>query len=345
MNSNMAFYAVQTKITAKKGNIYKSLNWDNIFECSTVDQLRLLFLKNKEFEKIFSKVRSDNINRDNFEAILGRFTTIETEDLLHYFSGHYKEFIRELLVESEIQDISLILRKIARQESLEGIESRFIHSDKYATLDFAKLLSSKNVHQFTENLKGSPYYSGLKNLTEEDAVNREFHIEMKLYVELYKSLMEKAEKLDKEDKEAVKNIIGLKIDLLNVQWIYRALNYYKISPEEVLFYSLLGGKSMDYKKMKKLCYSKTYDEFKNLVKSYIGIELSEDKNQIGNVNFYLYEYLKKEKFKNIGTVVSYIYMIDIITDDITTIVEGIKYNVPKEKLSGYLAYRKKGREK
>lgn len=340
MNSNMAFNAVQTKITAKKGYILKSLNWDNILECSTVEQLRLLLLNNKEFERIFLKAKSDNINRDSFEAVLGRFTTMEIEDLLHYFSGHYKEFIEELLIESEIKDISLILRKIAKQESLEGIESRFIHSDKYATLDFNKLLTSKNIRQFTENLKGTPYYTGLKNLTEEDAVKREFHIEMKLYVEFYKSLMEKSENLDKEDREAVKDIVGLKIDLLNVQWINRALNYYKLSPEEVLFYSLVGGKSMDYKQLKKLCYSKSYDEFRKLVKSYIGIEVSENKSKTGNVNYYLYDYLKKEKFKNIGIAISYIYLIDIITDDIITIAEGIKYEAPKEQILDYLSYSK-----
>lgn len=348
MNSDMSFYAVQTKITARKGNILKNLNRDNVLECSTIEQLKSLLLKNKEFIKIFSEVRSDNINRDSFEAILSRLPTIETEDLLHYLSGYYKEFIKELLAESEIKDISLILRKIARHDSLEGIESRFIHSDKYATLNFVKLLSSKNARQFIENLKGSSYYEVLKNLTEEDVVKREFHIEMKLYVELYKNLMEKAERLDRKDKEAVKNIVGFKIDLLNVQWICRALNYYKISTEEVLFYCLLGGKSLDYKQLKKLSYSKSYDEFINLVKSYTKIDLFGEINQTGilNINNYLYDYINKVKFKNIGTVISYIYLINIITDDITTIVEGIKYNVPKEKIRDYLSCRKqKGREK
>lgn len=343
MNSNMAFYAVQTKIAAKKAKILNNINWDNLLACSTVDQLKSILLSSGEFEKILTTVKSDNINRDSLEAILGRFATMETEDLLHYFSGHYKEFIEELLLESEIKDVSLILRKIARQESLEDINSRFVHSDKYTKLDFDKLLQAKNIKELIENLKGTPYYAGLKNLTAEDAIKREFHIEMKLYTELYKRLFEKSQSLDKLDREAVKNMVGLKIDLLNVQWVYRALNYYKISPEQVLFYSLLGGKSLDYKQLKKLCYSKSQDEFNKILKTNFKL-IYKDRDSAFNINYYMNEYLKKEKFKNIGIAVAYIYWIDIIVYDITTIIEGIKYNLPKDNLKDYLAYSNKRRE-
>ena len=276
------------------------------------------------------------------ELLLDKFKTLETEDLLHYFSGHYKDFIESLLIECEIQDLSLILRKIAKGESLIGIEDRFIHSDKHSTLPFDKLMASKTVPQLIENLKGTHYYAGLRNLTTDDAINREFHIEMKLYVEFYKILMEKAEKLDKEDKKAVLDIIGLKIDLLNVQWIYRALNYYKISHEEILIYSLLGGKSIGYKKLKRLCYCNHNSEFQKLVKLYLKFDVFENMD-IGidlAVNSYLYEYLQNKKFENIGVAVSYIYLIDIIVDDFTTIIEGIKYKVPKDKIKSFLAYRR-----
>ncbi|MEL7646698.1 MAG: V-type ATPase subunit [Sedimentibacter sp.] len=342
MNPNMAYYAIQTKIISKKGHLIRELDWEKLLECKTVDQVKSLMLDNKELSKLMYEVKNEEINRDRMEVLLGRFKTVETEDLLHYFSGNYKEFIKSLLLVSELQDLSLILRRIAREETLEGIEERFVHSKKHETLPFDNLMSSKNVAQFTENLKGTPYYSGLKNLTKEDAINREFHIEMKLYVELYRNLMEYANKLDKDDKDAALELIGLKIDLLNVQWIYRALNYYKISPEEILIYSLVGGKSIDYKKLKKLCYSKSMEEFFELVKSYLKLDIFSNMDVLGfdlSINSYSYEYLRKKKFRNIGAAVSYIYLIGIIVDDFTTIVEGIKYNVPKEKLKEYLAYR------
>lgn len=342
MNPYMAYDAVNTKIISRIGNILKKEDWDKILGFTTVDQLTD-FLKSKPaIKKAFEDLKNDNIHRDSLEAILGKYKTIEIEKLLHYFSGPYKSFIQTMLIESEISDLSLILRKISRGEDIKDIEKRFVHSEKYTSLNYDKLLSSKNVVQFTENLKGSPYYNGLKTLSNEDAVKREFHIEMKLHVVLYKTLLAKAENLSAVDMETAKSIIGFKIDLENIQWIYRAIKFYDISPEEILIYSLEGGKKITYNRLKNLCYTKTKDEFKKLVKSYIKFDLfkgvSDSTTDIG-IDYNMYNYLKNNSYDNIGSVISYIYLLGIIIDDLTSVTEGIKYNVPREKLKSYLAHR------
>lgn len=342
MNPYISYEAVNTKIISKKGHILTRDDWEKILGFTTVDQLTD-FLKNKpEMRKAFQDSENDDIHRDSLETILGNYKTIEIEQILHYCSGPYKEFLLIMLMESEIADISLILRKISRGEDLKDIEQRFVHSENHTKLDYNKLLSSRSVVQFTENLRGSPYYNGLKTLTNEDAIKREFHIEMKLQVVLFKNLMKKAEKLSDKDRETVKEIIGFKIDLENIQWIYRAINFYDISPEEMLIYSLEGGRKITYSRLKNLCYVKTKEEFKHLVKDYMNFDLfkgvSDSTTDIG-VDYNIYNFLKKNKYNNIGSVISYVYKLSIIIDDLTSITEGIKYKVPKEKLKSYLAHK------
>lgn len=344
MNPNMAFYAVNTKIVTKKGRILDSKDWNKFIESTSLEQLSDLLKNNVEFGKAFSEEDLSESERVNLETALSKFRKIEIENLLHYFSGDYKEFLKTFLMEEEINDLSLILRMLSRGESLEGIKERFVHSDLFTTLDFDDLISLKNIEQLTKKLKGTVYYNGLRNLTSEDALKRDFHIEMKLYVVLYKTLFEAAEKLDKEDMKAAKEIIGLKIDLLNIQWIFRALKYYSISPEEIFIYSLEGGRKIDYDKLRNLCYSKSLDEFKKLVKSYIEYDIFKDLNDAEIdinvvINSYMFNYLKNKSYHNIGTAISFIYLLDIIINDITSITEGIQYNVPKDKIKGYLSYK------
>ena len=344
MNPNMAFYAVNTKIVTKKGRILDSKDWNKFIESTSLEQLSDLLKNNIEFGKAFSEVDLSESERVNLETALSKFRKVEIENLLHYFSGDYKEFLKTFLMEEEINDLSLILRMLSRGESLEGIKEKFVHSDLFTTLDFDDLISLKNIEQLTKKLKGTVYYNGLRNLTSEDALKRDFHIEMKLYVVLYKTLYEAAEKLDKEDMKAAKEIIGLKIDLLNVQWIFRALKYYSISPEEIFIYSLEGGRKIGYDKLKNLCYSKSLDEFKKLVKSYIEYDIFKDLNDAEIdinvvIDSYMFNHLKNKSYQNIGTAISFIYLLDIIINDLTSITEGIQYNVPKDKLKGYLAYK------
>lgn len=341
MNPNMAYYALATKIATKKGRILNKNDWNKYLDCSTVEQLTHLLKSNSEFGKAFKDIPSDNLDRDDLETVLLRFKTLEIENLLHYFSGPYKEFIKTILMEAEIQDLSLIIRKITKGESLEKIEERFVHSRIYTNLNFEELVNFNSVDQIIQKLKGTPYYNGLSNFTKEDALSREFHIEMKMYLALYKSLFEKTEKLKKDDQKAVKQVLGVKIDLLNIQWIYRAKKYYEISPEEIFIYSLAGGTVLGYNRLKKLCYA-TVEEFKKLLKDFLRNDIFKDLNDADInvvIDSYMLDYLKKNSFDNIGTALSFIYMLNIIINDLTSITEGIQYQVPREKLKNYLAYK------
>lgn len=342
MNPYMAVEAVNTKIVTKQGYLLNKDNWKKLFSFNSVSQLTEFFRNDPEFKIVFKDLSTEEIHRNNLEALLNKYRTYEIEELLHYFSGHYKSFVQALLKEAEIQDLSLILRKIARYEKLNGIKENFVHSEKYTDLNFDKLLNSRNLVSFTENLKGSLYYNDLRNLTKEDAIKREFHIEMKLHLNFYNNLLKKAEDLSKEDMNTAKEIIGYKIDLENVQWIYRALNYYKISPEEILIYSINGGKKINYNHLKKLCYIKSNEDFIKTVNSYLKFDFFEEmksKNSNLTIDQHMLKFIKKNKFRGIGTILTYYFLVGIIIYDLTSVTEGIKYNAPKERILEYLSFK------
>jgi V/A-type H+-transporting ATPase subunit C len=338
----MAYEAVNTKIITKKGHILKSEMWEKIFNFNTVDQLSDFFKNHIEIKKVFENLNTNDLHRNNLESLLNKYRTLELEDLIQYFSGPYKDFVKALLIEAEIQDLSLILRKISRNENLNGVQNSFIHSEKYTEINFEKLLNSRSVQQFAENLKQTVYYNDLRNLTNEDLIKREFHIEMKLHLLYYNNLIKKADLLNKDDERISKQIIGYKIDLENAQWIYRALNYYNLTPEEILIYSLKGGNKLNYNRLKKLCYTKTMNEYMKMANSYLKLNFFNEielNNVVISIDKFMIEYLRKGNFHGIGSILSYYYLLGIIIYDLTSVTEGIKYNIPKEKLKEYLAFK------
>jgi V/A-type H+-transporting ATPase subunit C len=336
----MAYEAVNTKIISKRGHIVDREQWDKILGFTSVDQLTEYFKNHIEISSIFEGLNKDSVHRDSLEAILNKYRRYEIEELLHYFSGPYKDFIKSMLIEEEIRDISLILRKITRKESLQGIEESFVHSPKYSKIPYDKLMASNNVEQFNENLKDTPYYGELRNLTDEDALKREFHIEMKLQLIYYNTLLKRAESLEKADVKKALDLICYKIDLENIQWIYRAKNYYSITPEEILIYSLNGGRKINFNRLKILCYAKSMDEFKQISNSFLKFDFFENENKSDiTIDKHLLSYLRKNRSNDISSVIAYVIIIGIVIDDLTSIVEGIKYNVPKEKIKQYLAFK------
>ena len=340
MNPYMAYEAVNTKIATRKSRIFDEKKLDKILECNSVEQVTA-FLKSKyNLKQIIEEAKCQELHRDDLETILNRFEVNEVEDILHYFSGPYKDFLQTILMKYEISDLIMILRKIVKGDDIYGIENEFIHSDNYSVLPYSKLTASKSVPQFLENLKNTSYYDAIKTVTDSDVIKREFHTEMKLQALFHRTLLRKSMKLGSADRQVVYDIAGMKIDFLNVQWIYRAKKYYDVSPEQMLIYSLQGGKRLGFDRLKKLCYSKSSDEMKQLSNKYLNYNIFMSNKDIDiekNIDNYIFAYVKGNKFQGtIGTALSYILILDIVVKDLITVTEGIRYKLPKDQLKKYL---------
>lgn len=344
MNAFASYRAVGTKLSARRSSFFTDAEWNKVLGFKTLDQF-VDFLKQKEqYKRYFNKYKTvEDLHRMDLEVLLEKYIVVQIEDILHYFSNTYKAFLKTLLMEYEINDLQLIIRLISKEEDAKASEAHFLHSDKYSQLPYEKLIECKDIIQFVDALKGTVYYDALKTLTHEDVVTREFHMEMKLYILFFKTLIEKAEKLSPKDYEIVKEIIGMNIDLLNIQWIYRAIRHYDILPEEILIYSLPYGRRIDYKKLKRLCYANSLDEFKHYVNKYLKFELFNDEHDsfLGNkMNRYMYQELNSinQDNEDISVVLAYIYKLRIELEDLVAVTESIRYSMPEERVKKYLAH-------
>ena len=204
-------------------------------------------------------------------------------------------------------------------------------------------MDCKNVPQFIETLKGSPYYTVLKTMAQEDLAKRAFHMEMKLYMLFYSELIEKASCLNTKDEYIAKKFIGTKIDFLNAQWIYRALKYYDLSPEEILIYSLPSGNRLGYRKLKILSYAKDIEQFKRLAQKYLGYPLFKDSSD-AYLDCYTERYLNQlitkmnKDDESIASSITYLYKLEIEIKDLVSLTEGIRYTLPESELSKFLVH-------
>ncbi|NLK88440.1 MAG: V-type ATPase subunit [Clostridiaceae bacterium] len=347
MNPYMAYYAVNTKISAKKRNAVNETKLSSMMECDTIDQVTDFIKTKYGLAGLISDARSNvRLFRDDVEMLLTRYMVHEVEEMLHYFSGPYKDFLRVFLMKFEIADLVMMLRIISRKEEVTGIRDHLVHSAAYSRLPFDKLADSKSTDGFIENLKGTPYYTSLKTVTGNDEVKRGFDLEMKLQLLFYKTLMKKAAKLDKKDFCSAMEIIGTRIDCLNVQWIYRARAYYDISPEEILIYSLQGGRRLKTNILKRLVYSKDMDELRQLSNRHMRFRIfGSDADIRKNLDDFFYTYLEgRKKDTSIGKVLWYFFTLDKAIKNLVAVTESIRYKLPRKEMGKYLIHKAKRAE-
>lgn len=342
MSSFACYRAVNTKLHARRRALLNSSDWNKILDFKHVKEMSEFLKKKYGYKELI--INPEAMHRGELEVKLNQYVVYEIEKMLHYFSGPYKAFFKVLLMKYEIDDLQLILRTIARGESTVDIKEHFIHSEKYTKVPYEKLIASRTVIQFVENLKGTPYYEELKTTTQEDVTKREFHMEMKLNILIYRLLMEKAKCLDDEDRQIVENLVGTQIDCLNIQWIYRATKYFDISREEILIYSLPGGNRLSFIRLKQLVYAKNLEDFKKLSESYLGYPVFEETNDAfleKVIDKIIYDLIRRTKDQpNIAMPLAYLYGMEIEVKELIAVTEGIRYELSKDQIKKYLIYTK-----
>lgn len=351
MGNVRRFAAINTKVRILSGNLLKDEDYKKLLRKKNVKEVVEYLKENTSYNKIFENIDINKLEVDTLELLLKKNIVKQYEKLIHYFADEYRKLFKILLMRYEISDVKLYIKTIIRGEDLSKLKDLTIGSKLYCSFDYKNLIHLNNIENFIENLKGTPYYNLLKPYLEEEHSKRLFYMEMVLDKFYFKRLIYGIEKLDSEDRKIFKEFLGKNIDLLNLQWIYRGLKFYKLVPEELINYTLTGGHYLNYKKLKIICYSKDETELiKKMINSKYGFlfdnEYTLDIFMERRIKRYLYflllEYKKREKM-NIIESIAYRHLLEFEMRDIISIIEAIKYGLDEENARSFLI-RKIGRE-
>ncbi|RVU55680.1 V-type ATPase subunit [Anaerosphaera multitolerans] len=269
----------------------------------------------------------------------------QLEKVSHYFSGDYRKFSEALMSEFEIVDIKRILRAL-KQKELSDFDLK-----KLQVEESFKLTEDSTLHSFINSLKHSRYYKVLHAYENESDDVILFYMEMNLDKLYYNSLVESSKTLPKKDYGSVLKLVGSKIDLLNINWIYRGLKHYNLLPEELINFCILGGNKLKYEDLKKLCYVENVD---GLVEQVLNSEykfLFDSENtdiyMDRRLRRYLYYLAKRESKKGnltIGKYLAYTFLLDFEVKDISSIMETTRFDISFEEKLKFLARSYKGSE-
>lgn len=344
MGSVAKFAALNTKLDAISGKLLKNQDYEALMSKESVVEIATYLKENTHYRGVFEDINVDYLHRGEIADILLKRNIALLESLSHYMDGAYRDFLNTLFMRYEVEDLKLIIRALATHEDLQKLKSSFIHSERHAILDFNRLMSVTSIEEIVNLAKDTPYQEAFRNVSEDDLSVREFHAEMNLDAVYFRSLRRRAEKLDQEDREILEDIIGKNIDLINIQWLYRSRTYYQLMPEEILNYTLSGGKSYSFAKMKAIVYADDPKEaiMASLPTRYENLLNREDIYMERTIYQYLYDLfvkLGRSSQMNISKLTAVTHFLEYEIRDIITITEGIRYDVTPEEMKDFLIRR------
>ena len=262
MNSVISYSGIAAKIRCMKRELLTEEDFRKLMDQKLSMQKAEYLGSRGAYAELFQNVGEDMLHRSGVERRLWLSLFRDFDKLYRFGSVKQKRFIRMYFGHYEVKLVKECLQAVLGGHAA-GYEFA-LYEDlirKYAKIDIMKLSRSRDIGDFIENLKGTSYYSILKRLYDSGqarAVDYETAIDMRYFVNMWR---QKDKVLSREECGIVERTFGSRIDMLNVDWIYRAKKYFDMAPKEIYRLLIPIRYRLSAEEMKKLVEASTLQEF------------------------------------------------------------------------------------
>ncbi|MFZ5353812.1 MAG: V-type ATPase subunit [Bacillota bacterium] len=343
MDNTTRYAAINTKIRAMESSLLSVEDYLQLIEKQSVEEVAEYLKKKTGYKEVLKDIDSHSVHRGTLESIIKQNMIFNIDKIIHYFNGEYKRFIYTLYARFEIEELKTIARAVYNKEDT-GKYKGSVFIGKYSGVDTNKIFDAKLVRDIIFALEGSEFYRYLLPLIDNNVSENLFRFEMVLDLSYYDLLKKAWSKLSKQDIKILEQSQGLIADLLNLQWIYRGIKFYRLQPEILLNYTIRLGHRLDFSTIKRLCYSRDLNEFYEyaqqtkysfLFKNDGTTDIFMERRLDRHIYFEI-KALVRTYGMSIITTFAYVLFLEFEVRDIIAITEAIRYKVPKEEARKYL---------
>ncbi len=344
MLTTVSSNAILAKSRAMYGRRLTERNYTELLNCHSVNEVAN-YLKNRTaYADMFEGTTATDIHRGQLETMLKKRVFDQYASLCRYEMSIGQDFYQYFIVRSDIDQILSCARFLSTGHPGDYLFAMPAFFNQHTKLDLYELASVNSFDSLLAALEGSPYYDMMhlfarKAPSEIDFLDMEAVFQRYLYDRL-EELIEKGFK--GKDRKEVLRAIGLQLDMEAIVNIYRLKRMGYRSPEQIRRSVMIGPISgLRKRQFEMLIEAPSAAEMVKLLdatpygrkfqKEFSYIEDSAQKVQYGRC-------LKDLRFSTNPSVVmlSFMFLAENEVNNITHIIEGIRYQVPAEEISRML---------
>lgn len=343
MLNSLSSNAILAKARAIYGKRLKGSDYNELLRQRTVSDVAAYLKVSTDYAKTLSGVNEASIHRGQLENLINRSLYDKFHSLSKYDFSADKGFYRYIITDAEV---NLLLRTImllnsnSQQDILFNLPS-FIQG--YSCFDLLSLPKIKGFDDLLKAVQNTPYAALLKRF---EAKNGDIDLagcEVTLKTYYYKTIFDSIEKHFKgKTKAELKQAVLIEVELQNLSLIYRLRRYFNKSSAEIRGRLLPFRYKLTDRALTQLLDATDKDSFVR------DMRLSLYSGKMKSVSFnYIEDYTKRLRylisrkmlrFSTNATVVffSFMTLTRIEIDNITTVIEGIRYQNPSSEIQKLL---------
>lgn len=234
MGNLMLYSGIVTKIRAMQSKLLTQKDFEDIASCKSVLEA-IEYLKGRPgYAEYLGEMDDSLYHRGSVEKVLYQSLFDDYSRIFRFAGIRQKKFLRLYWKRYEVDLINYCLRIVFNHYAAPfDLEYKKRFFDRYSDISIDRLITSANINELVDNLRGTEYYGALSRIRDsEEATLFDYDLALDLY---YFSVMWRKERklLTGQEKEMFLKDFGTKIDLLNLQWVYRAKKYYHMLAPDI----------------------------------------------------------------------------------------------------------------
>lgn len=343
MSSVMTYSGITTKIKAMEAKLLRPSDFEAIAAMKSVVEV-IEFLKERPGYRNFIEQMDHSLyHRRHVEKVLIQSLYDDYTRVFRFAGTEQKKFMKFYIKRYEVDLINYCLRIVFNHYDWSfDLDYKRKFFDNYSQLSIEKLETSKNVNELVENLKGTDYYAPLKRVNNSPKATL-FDYDLTLDLYSFTSIWKGRKRaLKNKELDYFTKDVGTAIDLMNLQWIYRAKKYYNLVAPDIYSMMIPIQYHLKLNEFKALVEAPSAEEFVHLVsgtyyaKKYHmdGTKTLEQLYKDCMVGLYMSD--RRRMPYSIASINTYFFLKENEIDKLTTALECIRYGLSSRETLGYI---------
>lgn len=345
MSGSLRSYSgITTKSKAKHGKLFKEEDYEELMSQSSVKDFVLYLKNNPAYHSYFDSFNENIVHRSQIEKTLREALYESYQSLYRFANRKQRQQMTLVYLHYEMTMLSECLKKLYSKSIDIDYKTYKNILNGHISIPMDKLVEAKTIDEFIQYLKGTPYENVFQPIINSRSYTL-FDLVMHLNCYYYKTIWKRKNKLlPHAMNESFTKCIGTKIDILNILMIYRSKKYYKVDQSEIIAFLIPVSYKLKKREQDELIAANSIQEFiAKLQQTNYKIE-GEHLTQEDMEHAYYHRIIKaykditKSNPLSMSPIFSYLYQKERELDNLTTIVEGIRYGMGQAKIREFLIY-------
>lgn len=333
----LKYSGLVTKTRAMHGRLLGKDAYMRLSDYETVEEFITFLRESKSYAPTYES-HEEIRHRGQVEAVLHNSLYADYQKLYQFASGEQRRGLELIFFRYEVNVLKECLEYAMKgkgEHRLEYLNLFFNHHACYNTLAAAE---AKSIPELLNAIAGTQYESLIKRLfSDENMTYAECATQLDIYY--YKTVWKLKDRLfDKRMRRIFSEILGTEIDWQNIMWMYRFKRFFDSRPADIyanlipVVYRLKGAEQ------KRLLETESIDEFLEVLGHTVYFTEKDAIVRMGDEITYrkimdrTYGKLCRKYNMSLASVLKYLYDKENEIDILTTILEGIRYQIPSREI-------------